>query len=211
METFFELLQDYWVETISAVALALLGIFRKWIAKLITSFFVWVKAMCPGKSIMKRLDEIQAELKPNHGASIKDALNRIETKLTVMHSRINIIQAAHDIMADTLNVCRFAMDENGIINFINRPLKKLLGITDDEQWLRGSWINLVVEEDREKIQKARAQAIKNKVGYHIDFRVRNQITGDIIKVTTHTKTIINNGSGISGWTGILVVHNEGNH
>ena len=210
MELFFELLQMYWKETVSAIILALIGIYRKWIGKVITNVIFWFRSMCPGKSIIKRLDEISNELKSNHGSSLRDAVNRIDNKVTNIHYRMNAFQSSYDIMSDTLNISRFTADINGKLTFVNIPLKLLIGVVDKDALLKDSWLDFVHMDDRVRLESDIRRNVNNKTSGHHTFRIINPQTKEVIKVTSHSKPImdVTIPDKVVGWTGILVKHHE---
>lgn len=204
MENILTFLQEYWLQFLSAVVAGLAGVFHKWLIKKIKDFFKWCKSVCPGFGIIRRLEAIQEELKPNHGNSIKDAINRIERKITDNYQKINILVAGLDILSDTLNVCRWAADKNGKINFVNKPLRELIGSTDDHAWSLGdAWTNSVFKDDRETAIGEWERCVRSKIEYHDTFRIVNIITGKVLLVTSYAKIIKNTDGQVEGWAGVV--------
>ena len=216
MDELITTLKTFWPEVAAIIILTVIGIFLEALKKRVADFACFVirimktPAKCAFEtSIMGKLDKIQSELKPNGGSSLRDAINRIDIKLTNVSNKINIIQASADITSDTLNICRWAADKNGLLNFVNRPFKKLLGVVDDESCLGDAWItNTVHEEDRPTTQAEWNRAVSSKSEYHHTFRIVNASTGEIIKVTNHARLVIDDHGNVGGWVGVVIPHNK---
>lgn len=205
MEHLLATLQQYWLEFTSAVVLGLAAAFHKWIIRQIKNLWAYIRSICPGRGLYERLDEISAELSHNHGSSIKDVVGRIEYKVTGISTRMNVVMAGLDIVSDTLNICRWAADSEGKINFVNQPLRELVGITDDNAWALGdAWTNTVYKEDREDAILEWNRCIKSKIAYHDTYRVVHVGTGKIIEVESHAKIIKDSEGKVEGWVGVVI-------
>ncbi len=218
MENIIELFKDFWIQLASGTILALLTIFHKkfasWLFRFIRYMILRVRKVinmqitCPVPEIVDTLKNIQKELRPNGGSSLRDAINKIDTKVTALSSKLAAMQASHDIMSDTLNICRWASDVNGKIIFINSPLKRLLGSTDDLSLLGDGWTNSVLKEDRDNTICEWMRCVNAGIEYNDDFRVLNLQKG-IIRITSHAKPSRNMHTGIiEGWVGVVIPHDN---
>ncbi len=215
MQELISQLHTFWPEFVSIIVLTLIGVFFKTFRHQLASISCFVMRVtktpikCAFESIvMNELKTIHAELKPNGGSSLRDAINRIDDKLTKVSNKINTIQASADITSDTLNICRWAADKNGFYNFINRPFKKLIGAVDDESCLGDSWItNIVHMDDRAIVQQEWSRAVNSKSEYHHIFRIVNITTGEVIRVANHARLVIDDRGVVSGWVGVVIRHN----
>ena len=121
---------------LASIGAIMLTVFAKKIANFIIliarMFMVWIRKRfrmhltCPVPQIQETLNAIQKELKPNGGSSLRDAINttkatveNVDKKVTGLSGRLAAMQVSHDIISDTLNICRWASDGQGMINFIN--------------------------------------------------------------------------------------------
>jgi len=214
MEELIIQLHTFWPEFAAILILTVISVFFKALKRHTAEFACFViritktPVKCAFEStVMTKLDKIQSELKPNGGSSLRDAINRIDDKVTKVSNKINTIQASADITSDTLNICRWSADKNGLYNFINRPFKKLIGAVDDESCLGDSWItNIVHMDDRAMVQLEWNRAVNSKSEYHHTFRIVSISSGEIIKVTNHARLVIDDHGMVSGWVGVVIPH-----
>jgi PAS domain-containing protein len=218
MNDLIEVFHKFWPEVITIIIISLIGVFYKFLRNIVTTFFKYIffrKPQCNFEKcnfevgIIKTLEKIQAELHPNGGSSLRDAINRIDLKVTSVSDRINTIQVSTEILSDTLNICRWSSDKNGLINFVNRSLRKLVGIIDDQLVMGDAWLaNIVYIDDRNQTDIEWSRAVDTKSEYHHTFRIVNQTTNEIIKVTSHARLILNDKGEVSGWAGVLIPYDK---
>lgn len=217
MEQIITFLQEFWIETLVVVSAGLITALHKklikWIGWIIqrtiikAKKFFGIRTSCPVPGIREALERIQEELKPNHGSSIKDVVNRIEYKISAVATKLNVVVTGLDIVSDTLNICRFAADHKGKINFVNKSMRELIGSTDDFAWAFGdAWTNAVYKDDREAAIEEWQRCVNSKIEYHDTFRVVHIKTGEVIEVTSHAKVIRNGAGEIEGWVGVVIPH-----
>lgn len=220
MEIFNVFFESFTGQAITVTAGALVALLSKKIRfvlkRLVSSitfafkrFFIPYECPLEG-SILKTLKSIQAELHPNGGSSLRDAVNRVEKTVIKMNEKINTIQASTDIMSDTLNVCRWSANDLGEMIFVNRPLKKLFGAQDDGPFFGDAWINCVHEDDRDKVWKEWQRAVKAQSEFHMTFRGVHLADKHEIKLTCHGKLVVNEKNEVSGWVGVVVPHKDHN-
>lgn len=224
MDNIATFLGNFW-PYLASIGAVILSVFAKKIANFIILIFrmlaVWARKRfqmhltCPVPHITQALDEIRAQLKPNGGASLRDAINKtaaaidsIDKKVTGLSSKLAAMQVSHDIMSDTLNICRWAADTEGNINFTNSPLRNLTGALDDSLFGNG-WTNIVYKEDRNAAIAEWERCVESKIEYNDTFRIVNRQTGQIIKITSHAKVSRSFNSGhVEGWIGVVIPHIE---
>jgi PAS domain S-box-containing protein len=99
-------------------------------------FYVWQKVFFPllnkgdqwvsyMKSLFESVEMISKELQPNHGASIKDSVNRIDSKLSIIETEISI---SNDNGSGPLFKC----NKNGFNLSVNRSYCRMIGCSKDE-------------------------------------------------------------------------------
>lgn len=168
--------------------------------------FFFIPLSCPVPEIQESLKKIQKELIPNGGGSLRDAINRIDAKVSFLAKNVSSLQVSSDVMSDTLNLCRWASDEDGKVNFMNAPLRQLIGVADDNSFYGDGWTNDVLKEDRNAAYAEWMRCVKSKIDYNDSYRIKNRRTGEVIKVTSHAKISKLQGSAIEGWHGIIISH-----
>lgn len=110
-----------------------LGVFVAFCGSL---FFVWQKVFFPlfdkgdrwvsyMKSLFESVEMISKELQPNHGTSIKDSVNRIDSKLSIIEAEISISN-------DNGGTPLFKCNKKGFNLAVNRKYCRLIGCSKDE-------------------------------------------------------------------------------
>jgi len=217
MEKIAIFIEEFW-PAIAAIGAATLGIFYKSIAKFIYKkvylFLTRVKQMflipssCPIPHVSKLLFEIQKELKPNGGGSLRDVINRIEKELKKTSKKVSYLQISSEIMSDTLDIRRWAADKDGKLNFVNTPLKHLIGDSNAQSYYGDGWTNFVAKEDRDSAIHEWNRCVASGIDYHDTFFVQNSITGKKIKISSHAKVAKSESGQIEGWLGIIIPHDD---
>lgn len=132
------------------------------------------------------IERIQSEFNTNGGASLKDALNRIENKLLYLEygRRLQIASASYGV-----SQC----DQYGRVVDVNRKFYEMAGLAKDDcighNWL----VSVKDDKDREAIKKAIHEAIMDKREVFVDFELNK------LKVTQHYSPIINKKDMIEGF------------
>ncbi len=220
MDELISAFEKFWPEVIAIVIISFISVFYKTLKSKISGFFSSLfsyrrKNHCNYEKcnfevgIIHTLEKIQSELHPNGGSSLRDAVNRIDTKVTSVSDRINTLQVSTEMMSDTMNICRWSSDKNGLVNFVNRSLRKLVGITDDQLVMGDAWLNNIVYiDDRNQTDIEWSRAVDSNSEYHHVFRIVNQTTGELIKVNSHARLILNDRGEVTGWAGVLVPYDQ---
>ena len=139
------------------------------------------------KSVGKALAYIQAELVPNGGGSLRDAINRIEA---LQLAGLQLTGKAY-WLSNPAGECTFA----------SVKLATLMGKTPD-QILGWGWVSAVALDDREKCRKEWDAAVKDHREFHLKYSYVHEdgtkvgVVGHAIPVIhAQTKAII----GMIGW------------
>ncbi len=114
-------------------------------------------------AVAVQLKLIVAELHPNGGASIRDSLNRIETRQVLQEQR----QKA--ILSD-MSVGVFETDAEGHCIWANRKYLRMTGRTLAE--VAGSgWTNIIASEDRDRVVKGWADSIDEQREFEDEYYI----------------------------------------
>lgn len=219
MDQLITIFKDLWLQTSVAIVAGLITLFHKkiikWISWIINrivikfKLFFDLRVTCPIPGIRESLDKIQAELRPNGGSSLRDAVNKIDRKVTGLSTKLVAMQVSHDIMSDTLNICRWAADINGKVNFVNNPLRELTGSVDDSWAIGDGWTNAVLKDDRDEVIREWRRCVESQIEYNDTYRICNRHDGKIKMVTSHAKISRNLNTGaVEGWIGVVIPHDK---
>jgi PAS domain S-box-containing protein len=149
-----------------------------------------------GWAVMKKqIEKIYIEMGPNGGATIKDAITRIEMRLVGVEQKQNVylLEAPHGL---------FEANVEGRVTGANRTLCSLVGRQENE--MKGfGWINSVAPHDRDRVVSKWEKSIEEKMEYHDAFDFRHK-DGKIIPVNAVAYAMENPTSHeIIGWLGTI--------
>jgi len=142
------------------------------------------------------LEDIRQELKPNGGASLRDALNRIEERQCNMESFILTQLNVYDTAI-------FRTDAKGKITYTNRKYQKLTEFSFPESQGDG-WINSVVPQEREKVLNKWMEAIESGREFHEKITLE-KASGERHEVMVSTFKELNRTGKVAGYLGVLNV------
>lgn len=94
------------------------------------------------------IENIHAELKPNGGSSIRDAINRIERNLTLQDQKVSAL-------VKSLPMGTWMFDANGKCIDVNIQLCRMVDRTESEL-LGDNWINQILEKEEVRDEWHRA-------------------------------------------------------
>lgn len=146
------------------------------------------------------LEKMHEEFKPNGGSSLRDAINRIETKLLVE-------QNARRAMSVAMDVGMFETDSEGMFVWVNQKFIDFCGLTTDEAKNYG-WINGVYEEDRDRVVEEWFSAVKQKRIFRLDYGMHNTRTLDYTPVKCNAFPVLSIKNEVIGYVGILTQRNN---
>lgn len=145
---------------------------------------------------MKQLDSIIADLKPNGGSSLRDAIDRMErTTMATNQSQRAIL--------DLLNAGFFLTDSAGQFVYVNRYWQHITGMPVDE-CLGSGWANAIAPEDRDKVfNEWKACAVEGR-SFSSQFRIKHAGTGVIHWVVGHSVALRDGKGLLYGHIGTLI-------
>lgn len=145
----------------------LLGVFNDWL-KLLAPFGVvggliwklWLKAKVKELAdLYQKIQIIAGEFRPNGGSSLRDAIDRIEVKVSLQQQTITAIIKSFPIGT-------WISDEKGKFIDLNKNLCRITARTEAE--LKGdNWLNWVVE--KEKVAKEWGRCVASDANFDYDY------------------------------------------
>lgn len=150
----------------------------------------------------KLWETIAAEFRPNGGGSMKDALNRIETRQLIE------VQVRKALNNDAIYGI-WESDAEGKCTYVNRTYQRIVGLNHDDL-LGWGWINIVHTDDRAKLAQDWEQTLKQEREWHAEFRVvrpSDETTTPVISVGHPLK---GRDGKLKGYVGQLVVKGDSN-
>ena len=143
------------------------------------------KAIAHIDIIALNLQEVSKELKPNGGGSIKDQIKQIATDVkTICVERDATFLLSKEPM--------FKNDAHGYCILANNALCQLYGVSQ-EQLLGLSWLNYIIEEDKERIKEEWMNVIETGTEISSYYTIINQVTDE--EVPVKYRAIINKHNG----------------
>lgn len=175
-----------------------LGVFTAFIGAL---FFIWHKIFFPVvnrlqafselfSNLFTSVESISKELQPNHGSSIKDSVNRIDNKLS-------IIEAEMTIFNENNVYPMFRCDNRGYNLSVNRTFCRILGCSRDEI-IGFGWKRFTKELEQgweEALREVRE--VSNVI-------VFEDIDGKELKFERHCFPTLNNNNELVYYVGFLI-------
>lgn len=127
-------------------------------------------------------DRIKAEFSPNHGSSLRDAIDRIE-------HQVAFFQIFNDLVAEKMEMCYWVTDKNGENIYTSKGLLNLLDIQSSEMLSRG-WKNFIDEDEMSDMWAALRDAISDTREYRGSTTLKSS-QDKKISVHLHAYPIIN--------------------
>ena len=159
------------------------------------------------------LESIQAQLQPNGGSTLKDALNRLESsveevkttqaqahadlseKVDRLASSISTIKARSMAESDTRDYGEFNCDADGRCTWVNATWARLAGMDRTSAYGYG-WVAGIYPEDREKVRAEWMSCVSERRLFEMRYRMGPNgtvVTGRAAPVTDDSL----------GWFGIV--------
>jgi PAS domain-containing protein len=140
------------------------------------------------------LNTLVAEVKPNGGSSIKDSINRIDT-------RVEHIQARVRYQDETNPIAKFELDHLGECTFANDAFCEILHANEGDL-LFAQWYAFVDPEDRGNCIRSVKEAIEYK--FPIDITARFRAEGDgLVRLRLKASPHIASGAVLRGFFGTV--------
>lgn len=149
-----------------------------------------------GSRAEKLGEAILAELKTNGGASLRDAIMRVENGQAQDRGLIRLV------IAQDHSIAAFTMDHEGQCDWISLGHQKLTGRPFDEVQKTG-WLSFVRDEEREHVASNWRSAVDGGYSFSTRFHV---VRSDGTSILVHgIANPLTTGRGVVGWAGLLTV------
>jgi PAS domain S-box-containing protein len=96
---------------------------------------------------------VKKELTPNGGGSMRDIVNRMETRFSAGDARLRAVLSQ-------MEVAIWESDEMGNCTYVSRAMCRLTGYTDDESIGRG-WISTIDPSDRARVVAEWSECVRD--------------------------------------------------
>lgn len=148
--------------SVDVVALVTIGVAAITLTykKVVKPSFIWSKSIIDS---LGKIDAIHEQMFTNGGKTLRDAVNRIENRITLLEKQQNIyiMDTPHGV---------FNSNKDGRFTTVNRTLCRMTGKTEGEL-LGNGWINSVSERDRERVVDSWKYAIENEIEFSTSFDI----------------------------------------
>lgn len=123
----------------------------------------WLKKrLMEGKDLYQKIQVIASEFRPNGGSSLRDAINRIEEKVSLNEQKTGAI-------IKSFPVGTWVSDENGRCIDVNKNLCKIMGRTESE--IKGdNWSNWIHPDEKEEVFEEWTRCVKNDLNFDMEYR-----------------------------------------
>lgn len=120
------------------------------------------------KAIRQQLNRLYTELMPNGGKSLNDAVRRTEAKL----------DAGLRFSATLQDIPTWEADAAGKCVWASPALCQLFGLSQSDM-LHSGWLDAIAtQEEREKISREWATALKHQIPFSAVYTIHNRSTGE---------------------------------
>ena len=114
------------------------------------------------KDLYERIKIISEEFRPNGGSTLRDAINRIEEKVTLQEQKTLAI-------VKSLPIGTWISDNRGKCIDVNRSLCKITGRTESE--LKGdNWSNWVHPPQKEEVFEEWSRCVTNDLNFDMEYK-----------------------------------------
>jgi PAS domain S-box-containing protein len=142
----------------------------------------------------RRLKAIVAEFQPNHGSSIRDSLDRIESGVSENKDRIHAIAECGPRATWESNV-------NGLCTRMSATGLRWLGVQEREI-LGNGWVAIIWPADRDRVRTEWASSVLDQREFALDYSWCDS-RGNEIPVSSHSYPLRDRHGKISGWVGVV--------
>lgn len=141
------------------------------------------------------ISELQADMKPNGGSSMRDAIDRVEQLVLLNH---NTLKAVLELM----NSGFFLTDADGECTHVNNHWSSMTGMELSDALGHG-WLTLLPIEDRQALWDEWALAVEDGRAFHRKVRMTHWKTHKPLEVYYHTIPLRNQQGEVVGHIGTL--------
>lgn len=132
-----------------------------------------------------KLDYVYKEVKPNHGSSIYDKIEKISQNQNLTNRELFVqTRISRQIRDDMKDIIYCEYTEHGDFVFANSKFEEITGLQSEE--MKGSgWLNFICEEDRSGVYKKWKESLDNKTPFSASFCL---MTKEGNRKSAHMKT-----------------------
>jgi len=145
------------------------------------------------------ITKILAEVKPNGGSSLKDAVMRLEGAVKAVSAEVRHIRAAAEMASDAAGALLWRAEADGRVMWVSKAIKEQLGFVNDSAYAGWAWQNVVHPDDRERVRERWEQAVEDQCDAQDEYRVVTR-DGLVIHAQSYAKPVFVDG-GLDGWQG----------
>lgn len=169
--------------SVSAIITGVIIIYKKVIVPTINHFKEWY-------TMLDKIEVIYEEHTPNDGGSIKDKIDKINTKVDYIGERQKSLLQEHEYALVETNA-------KGEVVWVNRTYTRLVQRERSEVMGTG-WINVIAQEDKERVWNEWEQAVaaKREINLYFNFETPG---GKKIPVKAKSYILTNDSEEILGY------------
>lgn len=151
LEQFLKLLKD-WIDLLAPFSIVGGLIWKFWLQGRFKEI----------KELYRKINLISEEFRPNGGSTLRDAINRIEDKITLQEQKTSAIIKSFPIGT-------WISDEKGKCIDVNKNLCQIMGRTESE--IKGdNWSNWVHQDEKEEVFDEWTRCIQNDLNFDMGYR-----------------------------------------
>lgn len=141
-----------WTELLAPIGIASGFVWRFWLKKRFNQL----------SDLYLKVQKISEEFSPNGGSTLRDAINRIEDKITLQEQKTLAIIKSFPIGT-------WISDKHGKCVDVNRSLCKIMGRTESE--IKGdNWSNWIHPDERDDVFEEWHRAVNNMMTFDMAYR-----------------------------------------
>lgn len=155
MSTFYEILKTLkdWIEVLAPFGVVGGLLWKFWLKKRYEE----------GKELYSKINVIASEFRPNGGSSLRDAINRIEQKVTIQEQKV-LAFVKSSPMGTWLS------DENGKCSDVNKSICRIFGRTESE--IKGdNWINWIHPTIKDDVVEEWIRCVNSDMNFDMEYSI----------------------------------------
>jgi PAS domain S-box-containing protein len=157
--------------------------------------WVWRPVWRAVRELKAILAFIEAELRPNGGSSIRDAVNRMEMGIEAANKKIDLV-AQRQLQRTNLDATGlWETDRAGRFTFVNPAMARLAGAAP-EDFLGLGWKTHVHPRDRAEVSASWQSAVQDERDFTFVFAFGNEV-----KVRVTGRRMRGANGDVTGWIG----------
>lgn len=151
LKVWLETLKD-WLELLAPFGIAIGFLWKIWLKKRFDEV----------KDLYSKIQIIAGEFRPNGGSTLRDAINRIEEKISIQEQKTTAI-------IKSFPVGTWVSDKNGKCIDVNRTLCRIMGRTESE--IKGdNWSNWVHPDEKEDVFEEWNRCVHTMSNFDMTYR-----------------------------------------